>query len=90
VRHNRAIKNYAPSENAIVVKGLTKSFKRLKVLDGIDFVVKHGTVLALPSPFIYLSSFQSTINSFKGGGGPDEKSIPNASFANLRNFMAQG
>ncbi len=50
VHHNRLIKNRAPTENAIVVKGLIKSFKRLKVLDGIDFAVKHGTILALLGP----------------------------------------
>lgn len=33
------------SENAIVVKGLRKSFKLLTVLDGVNFVVKRGTVL---------------------------------------------
>jgi ABC-2 type transport system ATP-binding protein len=36
--------------NAIVVKGLRKSFKNLTVLDGIDFSVKRGTVLALLGP----------------------------------------
>jgi len=36
--------------NAIVVKGLRKSFKNLAVLDGIDFSVKRGTVLALLGP----------------------------------------
>ncbi len=50
VHHNRLIKNYIPAENAIVVNGLIKSFKRLKMLDGIDFVVKYGTVLALLGP----------------------------------------
>ena len=50
VHHNRLIKNRAPTENAIVVKGLIKSFKRLKVLDGINFAVKHGTILALLGP----------------------------------------
>jgi len=34
------------SENAILVKGLRKSFKQLTVLDGVNFVVKKGTVLA--------------------------------------------
>src|SRR5215217_1258949 len=37
-------------ENAIVVKGLRKSFKQLTVLDGVNFVVKKGTVLALLGP----------------------------------------
>ena len=36
--------------NAIVVQGLRKSFKNLTVLDGIDFSVKRGTVLALLGP----------------------------------------
>jgi ABC-2 type transport system ATP-binding protein len=38
------------AENAIVVKGLRKSFKHLTVLDGINLVVKKGTVLALLGP----------------------------------------
>jgi ABC-2 type transport system ATP-binding protein len=38
------------SENAIVVKELRKSFKQLTVLDGVNFVVKKGTVLALLGP----------------------------------------
>ena len=50
VRHNRLIKNYIPAEKAIVVNGLIKSFKRLKMLDGIDFVAKVGIVLALLGP----------------------------------------
>jgi ABC-2 type transport system ATP-binding protein len=37
-------------ENAIVVKDLRKSFKQLTVLDGVNFVVKKGTVLALLGP----------------------------------------
>jgi ABC-2 type transport system ATP-binding protein len=36
--------------NAIVIKGLRKSFKNLTVLDGIEFSVKRGTVLALLGP----------------------------------------
>jgi ABC-2 type transport system ATP-binding protein len=40
----------ADSANAIVVKGLKKSFKNLTVLDGIDLYVKRGTVLALLGP----------------------------------------
>lgn len=39
-----------PEESAIVVKGLRKSFKKLTVLDGIDFSVKRGTVFALLGP----------------------------------------
>jgi ABC-2 type transport system ATP-binding protein len=50
MHHDKQIENYAPAEKAIVVKGLIKSFKSLKVLDGIDFVVQHGTVLALLGP----------------------------------------
>ena len=38
------------SENAIVVKGLRKSFKQLTVLDDVNFVIKKGTVLALLGP----------------------------------------
>jgi ABC-2 type transport system ATP-binding protein len=38
------------TENAIVVKELRKSFKQLTVLDGVNFVVKKGTVLALLGP----------------------------------------
>jgi ABC-2 type transport system ATP-binding protein len=37
----------ASEENAIVVKELRKSFKDFPVLDGVDFSVKLGTVLAL-------------------------------------------
>jgi len=37
-------------ENAIVVKGLRKSFKQLTVLDGVNFVVRKGTVLAMLGP----------------------------------------
>jgi ABC-2 type transport system ATP-binding protein len=35
------------TDDAISVKGLEKSFKNLKVLEGISFEVKRGTVLAL-------------------------------------------
>lgn len=38
------------SDDAIVVKGLGKSFKKLTVLDGIDLSVRRGTVLALLGP----------------------------------------
>lgn len=38
------------SENAIVVNNLRKSFKNLKVLRGIDFAAKRGTVLAILGP----------------------------------------
>lgn len=37
-------------DNAIVTEGLRKSFKQLAVLDGIDLVVRRGTVLALLGP----------------------------------------
>jgi ABC-2 type transport system ATP-binding protein len=37
-------------DNAIVVKGLRKSFKKLTVLDGIDLFIKRGSVLALLGP----------------------------------------
>ncbi len=37
-------------EQGIIVKGLTKSFKDIKVLDGIDFAVPKGTMLALLGP----------------------------------------
>ena len=38
------------SENAIIVKNLQKSFKNLRVLKGIDFEVKRGSILALLGP----------------------------------------
>lgn len=38
------------SQDPIEVRGLTKSFKKLKVLKGIDLAVKKGTVLALLGP----------------------------------------
>lgn len=37
-------------ENAIVIKNLTKSYKDLNVLKGIDLSVKRGTMLALLGP----------------------------------------
>jgi ABC-2 type transport system ATP-binding protein len=40
----------ASEENAIIVNELRKSFKDLPVLEGIDFTVKRGTVLALLGP----------------------------------------
>lgn len=36
--------------NAITIRGLTKSFKSLKVLEGIDLNVERGTVLGLLGP----------------------------------------
>lgn len=38
------------SENAVVVKNLQKSFKDIKVLRGINFTVKRGTIMALLGP----------------------------------------
>lgn len=38
------------SEHAIIIESLTKSFKNLKVLEGIDLTVKRGTMLALLGP----------------------------------------
>lgn len=40
----------AATTNAIVVKNLYKSYGELKVLRGIDFSVKRGTILALLGP----------------------------------------
>jgi ABC-2 type transport system ATP-binding protein len=37
-------------EDAIVVKGLRKSFKKVTVLEGVDFSVRRGTVTALLGP----------------------------------------
>lgn len=37
-------------DNAIVIKGLTKSFKKTEVLKGINLEVKRGTMLALLGP----------------------------------------
>ncbi len=37
-------------DNAIVVENLHKSFKKVKVLEGINFTVKRGTILALLGP----------------------------------------
>lgn len=45
-----AIKTSNKSVNAIVVKDLHKSYKKLKVLRGVNFTVKHGTILALLGP----------------------------------------
>nr|AMP54481.1 drrA [uncultured bacterium] len=38
------------TEHAIEAKGITKSFGKLKVLDGVDLRVKRGTVFALLGP----------------------------------------
>lgn len=38
------------NEHGIIVKGLTKSYKNLKVLEGVDFVVPKGKMLALLGP----------------------------------------
>jgi ABC-2 type transport system ATP-binding protein len=37
-------------DDTIVVKGLRKSFKKLTVLEGVDFSVRRGTVMALLGP----------------------------------------
>src|SRR5919112_2609858 len=50
IYHIRLTGRYVSSENAIVVKGLRKSFKQLTVLDDVNFVIKKGTVLALLGP----------------------------------------
>lgn len=47
---NKKTKRHVSAQNAIAVEGLIKSFKHLTVLDGIDFAVKQGTVLALLGP----------------------------------------
>ena len=39
-----------PTDYAVSVKGLRKSFKNMTVLDGIDFDIQKGTVLALLGP----------------------------------------
>lgn len=41
---------HASSRQAIVVKGLQKSFKQLHVLRGINFSVERGTILAVLGP----------------------------------------
>lgn len=50
IYHSRLTGRDVSSENAIVVKGLRKSFKQLTVLDDVNFVIKKGTVLALLGP----------------------------------------
>lgn len=45
-----AIKRSKTSSNAIEVKNLQKSYGKLKVLKGINFTVKRGTILALLGP----------------------------------------
>jgi ABC-type multidrug transport system ATPase subunit len=50
IYHSRLTGRYVSAENAIVVKGLRKSFKQLTVLDDVNFVIKKGTVLALLGP----------------------------------------
>jgi ABC-2 type transport system ATP-binding protein len=50
IYHSRLTGRDVSSENAIVVKGLRKSFKHLTVLDDVNFVIKKGTVLALLGP----------------------------------------
>lgn len=43
-------KSSSSRDNAIVVSNLQKSYKKLKVLKGINFSVRRGTVLALLGP----------------------------------------
>jgi ABC-2 type transport system ATP-binding protein len=50
IYHSRLTGRDVSSENAIIVKGLSKSFKHLTVLDDVNFVIKKGTVLALLGP----------------------------------------
>jgi ABC-2 type transport system ATP-binding protein len=50
IYHSELTERKILEENGIVVKGLRKAFKELTVLDGINFVVKRGTVLALLGP----------------------------------------
>ena len=38
------------TDNAIIIRNLTKSFKTLKVLEGVNLTVKRGTMLALLGP----------------------------------------
>lgn len=45
-----AVSKLKESANAIVVKNLQKSYKTLKVLRGINFTVKRGSILALLGP----------------------------------------
>jgi ABC-2 type transport system ATP-binding protein len=42
--------NDQAQDYAIVIEGLTKSFKKVKVLDGLNLKVKRGTMLALLGP----------------------------------------
>jgi ABC-2 type transport system ATP-binding protein len=49
-REIRRLTSEEEEEDTIVVKGLRKSFKKLTVLEGIDFSVKRGTVTALLGP----------------------------------------
>ncbi len=45
-----SMKKSSGEKPAIVVKGLKKSFGKVKVLEGIDFQVKRGSILALLGP----------------------------------------
>lgn len=45
-----AVKKSSKSDNAIVVKNLQKSYGNVKVLRGVNFTVKRGTILALLGP----------------------------------------
>jgi ABC-2 type transport system ATP-binding protein len=44
------MQNASPSDYAIVIEGLTKSYKDVVVLDGLNLKVKRGTMLALLGP----------------------------------------
>lgn len=47
---NKEVDHGSSDGDPVVIKGLTKSFKNLKVLEGIDLSVKRGTMLALLGP----------------------------------------
>jgi ABC-2 type transport system ATP-binding protein len=49
-REIRRLTSEEEEEDTIVVKGLRKSFKKLTVLEGVDFSVRRGTVTALLGP----------------------------------------
>ena len=50
IYHSRFTGRDVSSENAIIVKGLRKSFKHLNVLFYVNFVVNKGNVLELLVP----------------------------------------
>lgn len=47
---DRLLSSSVLTDNAVSIKGLKKSFKNVIVLDGIDFDIQKGTVLALLGP----------------------------------------